>query len=85
MTFSDAGSDNPSGEHAAEKSRRPRTGAAARQARYRANHQLRSMDVRAQTQERIARICAANSLNTQDFLVFALDCAEDRVASRLVV
>ena len=42
-------------------------------------HQLRSMDVRAQIQERIARLCAETSLNTQALLALALDSLEERL------
>ena len=52
---------------------------AARQARYRAKRQLRSIDVRAETVERIARLCAETSLNTQALLAAALDSLEERL------
>lgn len=74
MTFSDAGPDASS-----ERRPGPLTGGAARQARYRATRQLRSIDVRAATVERIARLCIETSLNTQALLALALDCLEDRL------
>ncbi|WP_137128095.1 hypothetical protein [Roseomonas sp. HF4] len=79
MTFSNADPDTSCGENTAEQPPRHPTGGAARQARYRAMHQLRSIDVRAQIQERIARLCAETSRNTQALLTLALDCLEERL------
>lgn len=79
MTFSDAGSDTSSEVHAAEQPPRPLTGGAARQARYRAKRQLRSIDVRAETVARIARLCTEMSLSTHAVLALALDSLEERL------
>lgn len=79
MTFSDAGSDTSCGEPAAEQPARSLSGGAARQARYRAKRQLRSIDVRAETAERIARLCTVMSLSTHAVLAHALDSLEERL------
>lgn len=79
MTYSDTGPDTSSEVHAAEQQARPLTGGAARQARYRAKRQLRSIDVRGETAERIARLCTEMSLSTHAVLALALDFLEERL------
>jgi hypothetical protein len=79
MTFSDVGPETSSRETGAEHQPRPLTGGAARQARYRAARQLRSIDVRAETVERIARLCTETSLSTHAVLALALDALEERL------
>ena len=79
MTFVETGLSGDCGEHAVGSPPRCLTGAAARQARYRAARQLRSIDVRAETLARLARLCAETGLATQEVLSQALDFLEDRL------
>ena len=60
------------------QSRSPTSGA-ARQARYRAARRLRSVDIPAETLERMAQLCTQTGLRTQVLLAQALDCLEKRL------